>query len=108
MSVWVGASMPADKSCRKCAGSRILCRTPYISGYSHFEESDFAGKTVELNVNDIRKNAYMYRFLYGDKIDGNRTGYFLVQFYGAQRKIHVRRAKDSMFSIRTIRRENIR
>ena len=70
--------------------------TPYIYGYSHFKESDFTGKTVELNVNDIRKNAYMYRFLYGTKSTETEPDIFSFNFMGhsgkfmfAGQKIHV-------------------
>jgi YD repeat protein len=56
--------------------------TLYISGYSFFEEKDFAGKTVELNVNDIRKNAYMYRFFKGPKSTETEPDIFSFNFMG--------------------------
>ena len=56
--------------------------TPYIFGYSHFQDSDYAGKSVKLNVSDIRKESYMYRFFWGGKSTETEPDIFSFNFMG--------------------------
>lgn len=81
--------------------------TLYISGYSFFEEKDFAGKTVELNVNDIRKMPICIGSSTGqNRRKQNRIFSRSILWGTAENSCSP--GKRSMFSIRTIRRENIR